>query len=61
MSDDRLGWIRWPLVTKAVLAGTGLGSVYGVATGEFLFGLGLGAMSGLGFAVGRSFTTYSSH
>jgi len=57
MSDDRLGWIRWPLVAKAIAAGTGLGSIYGVATGEFVFGLLIGAMSGLGFAIGRSYTT----
>lgn len=55
MSDDRLGWIRWPLVAKAIAAGTGLGSIYGVVTGEFVFGLVLGAMSGFGFAVGRSY------
>jgi len=53
--SDLTGWIRWPLVTKAVLAGMGLGSIYGVATGEFVFGLVLGAMSGFGFAVGRSY------
>jgi hypothetical protein len=52
-----LDFIRWPLVAKAVAAGTGLGSIYGVATGEFVFGLILGAMSGLGFAIGRSYTS----
>jgi hypothetical protein len=57
MSDDMLGWIRWPLVIKAVLVGMGLGSIYGVATGEFVFGIVLGAMSGFGFAIGRSYTT----
>lgn len=57
MSDDRFGWIRWPLVAKAIAAGTGLGSIYGVVTGEFVFGLVLGAMSGFGFAVGRSYNS----
>jgi len=52
-----LDFVRWPLVTKAVMAGAGLGSIYGVATGEFVFGLVLGAMSGLGFAIGRSYTS----
>ncbi|MDS0282879.1 hypothetical protein [Haloarcula onubensis] len=52
-----LEFVRWPLVAKAVAAGTGLGSIYGVATGEFVFGLIAGAMMGLGFAVGRSYTT----
>jgi len=55
--SDTLGWIRWPLVGKAIAAGTGLGSIYGVATGEFVFGLVAGAMMGFGFAVGRSYTT----
>jgi len=50
-------FIRWPLVAKAVAVGIGLGSIYGVATGEFVFGLMLGATSGFGFAVGRSYTT----
>ncbi|MBX0284765.1 hypothetical protein EGH22_00355 [Halomicroarcula sp. F28] len=52
-----LDFIRWPLVAKSVVAGTGLGSIYGVATGDFVFGLVLGAMSGLGFAIGRSYTS----
>lgn len=52
-----LGFIRWPLVAKAVAVGIGLGSIYGVATGEFVFGLITGAMMGIGFAVGRSYTT----
>lgn len=50
-------FVRWPLVAKSVAAGTGLGSIYGVATGDFVFGLVLGAMAGVGFAVGRSYTT----
>ncbi|MDS0259274.1 hypothetical protein NDI56_07695 [Haloarcula sp. S1CR25-12] len=57
MSDDRLGWVRWPLVARAAAAGTGLGSIYGVATGDFVFGLIAGAMMGIGFAVGRSYTS----
>jgi len=57
MSEQMFGWIRWPLVTKAVLGGTGLGAIYGVATGEFVFGLVLGAMAGFGFAIGRSYKT----
>ena len=52
-----LDFIRWPLMAKAIAAGTGLGSIYGVATGEFVFGLIAGAMMGLGFAVGRSYTS----
>ena len=52
-----LEFIRWPLVAKSVAAGTGLGSIYGVATGEFIFGLILGAMAGFGFAIGRSYTS----
>jgi len=51
-----LDFIHWPLMTKSIAVGTGLGSIYGVATGEFVFGLILGAMMGLGFAVGRSYT-----
>ena len=52
-----LDFVRWPLVAKSVAAGTGLGSIYGVATGEFVFGLVLGAMAGFGFAIGRSYTS----
>jgi len=51
-----LEFIRWPLMAKAVAVGIGLGSIYGVATGEFVFGVVLGAMAGFGFAVGRSYT-----
>lgn len=57
MSDGRLGWIRWPLVTKAIAAGTGLGSIYGVATGDFVFGVITGIMIGIGFAVGHSYAS----
>jgi len=49
-------WIRWPLMAKAIASGMGLGSIYGVATGQFVFGLVLGAVSGVSFAVGRSYT-----
>ncbi|WP_324662887.1 hypothetical protein [Haloarcula sediminis] len=52
-----LDFVRWPLVAKSVAAGTGLGSIYGVATGEFVFGLVLGAMMGFGFAIGRSYSS----
>lgn len=52
-----LDFLCWPLIAKSVAAGTGLGSIYGVATGEFVFGLVLGAMGGFGFAVGRSYTS----
>jgi hypothetical protein len=57
MRDDMFGWIRWPLVIKAVLFGMGLGSIYGVATSQFVFGILVGAVSGFGFALGRSYTT----
>lgn len=57
MRDDMFGWIRWPLVIKAILFGMGLGSIYGVATSQFVFGILVGAVSGFGFALGRSYTT----
>jgi hypothetical protein len=44
-------------MSKSIAAGTGLGSIYGVANGEFVFGLLAGAMMGFGFAIGRSYTT----
>lgn len=52
-----LDFVRWPLLAKSIAVGIGLGSIYGVATGEFVFGLVLGAMMGFGFAIGRSFTS----
>jgi len=54
---DLLDRIRWPLVAKAAAAGIGLGMIYGVATSRFVFGMLLGLAAGIGFAVGRSFTT----
>jgi hypothetical protein len=54
---DLLDRIRWPLVAKAAAAGIGLGMIYGVATSRFVFGMLLGFAAGVGFAVGRSFTT----
>lgn len=54
---DLLDRIRWPLVAKAAAAGIGLGMIYGVATGRFVFGMLLGFAAGVGFALGRSFTT----
>jgi hypothetical protein len=55
--SELTGWIRWPLVAKSAAVGAGFGSIYGVTTGEFVFGIMLGAMTGFGFAVGRSYTT----
>lgn len=57
MSDGTLDWIRWPLMAKAIAVGIGLGSIYGVATGEFVLGLMIGAATGVGFSVGRSYAT----
>lgn len=53
---DLTGWIDWPLMAKAAAGGIGLGMIYGVATQRFVFGILLGLMTGLGFAVGRSYT-----
>jgi len=59
MSNDtgRLDWIRWPLMVKSTLAGAGLGMIYAVATGEFVFGLVLGIVTGIGFGLGRAYDT----
>ena len=59
MSDDasRLGWIRWPTMVKSALAGLGLGMIYAVATGDFVFGIVLGLVTGIGFGIGRSYDT----
>jgi len=59
MSDDtgRLDWIRWPLMVKSALGGIGLGMIYAVATGEFVFGLVLGLVTGIGFGLGRAYDT----
>jgi hypothetical protein len=57
MSDEgALSWIHWPTVAKAAAGGIGLGMIYGVATEQFVFGVILGLMSGIGFALGRSYT-----
>ena len=57
MSDDT--WIHWPTVVKAAAGGIGLGMIYGVATEQFVFGIILGFVTGLGFGVGRSYDRYA--
>ena len=54
---ERLAWLDWPLILKSMLVGMGLGMIYGVATRQFVFGITLGLVTGLGFGVGRSWDT----
>jgi MFS-type transporter involved in bile tolerance (Atg22 family) len=44
-------------MAKAIAVGIGFGSIYGVATGQFVLGLLLGAAAGFGFSVSRSYAT----
>jgi len=57
MSDETTddGLIDWPLMAKAVAGGAALGMIYGVATEQFVFGIILGVVTGVGFAFGRSY------
>ncbi len=54
---EKLEWLDWPLILKSALVGMGLGMIYGVATQQFVFGTVLGLVTGVGFAVGRSWDT----
>lgn len=58
MSEDTSdeGWIHWPTMAKSAAVGIGLGMIYGVATDQFVFGIILGFVTGIGFAVGRMYS-----
>lgn len=44
-------------MVKSALGGLGLGMIYAVATGDFVFGIVLGFVTGIGFGIGRSYDT----
>ncbi|WP_135304616.1 hypothetical protein [Haloarcula amylovorans] len=58
MTDDDgpLGWVHWPTVLKAAVAGIGIGMILALVVQDFVFGVLFGLVNGVAFGIGRSYT-----